>query len=169
MARHHPKSAVRARWPHRVADSGRAGGETPPGFEEFDLATASNDLIPLYQVLIEADERADAVTLARLGWILFALASKAQQAQHDALVLLMELRAAAGAVSAGEGNRASLELLRHVLSKHGWLPSPGATPLQVLATSYPPVSSRISELDASSDARWLGINNKPSLAISDCV
>ena len=128
-----------------VADSGPEGGETSK-VEESDLASVPNDLMPLYQDLIEADDRSDATTLARLGWNLFGIASKAQQAQREAVVLLMELRAAASAVSVGEGSRASLALLRHVLSKHGWLPPPNATPLQVLAAPYPPVSSRVSEL-----------------------
>jgi hypothetical protein len=147
MTRHHAEPAIPARWPQPepsrdgVADSGPGGGETSE-IEENDLAAAPNDLIPLYRILIEADDRGDAATLARVGWILFATASKAQQTQREALVLLMELRAAAGAVSAGDGSRASLALLRHVLSKHGWLPPPHATPLQVLAGSYPPVSSR---------------------------
>jgi hypothetical protein len=111
---------------------------------ENDLETAPNDLILLYPVLLEADDREDAATLAWLGWILFAIASKAQHAQREALVLLTELRAAASAVSAGEGNRASLALLRHVLSKHGWLPPPNATPLQALAASYPRNSLHVS-------------------------
>jgi hypothetical protein len=124
-----------------VADSGPEGGEKPR-VQENDLASVANDLMPLYQELIEADDRSDATTLARLGWILFGIADKAQQAQREAVVLLMELRAAAGAVSAGEGSYASLALLRHVLSKHGWLPPPDATPLQVLAASHPPISWR---------------------------
>lgn len=76
-----------------------------------------------------------------MGWILFAITSKAQHAQREALILLMELRAAASAVSAGNGSHASLALLRHVLATHGWLPPPNATPLQVLARSHPPVRS----------------------------
>jgi hypothetical protein len=88
-----------------VADGGPEGGEKPR-VQENDLASVPNDLMPLYLDLIEADDRSDATKLARLGWILFAIASKAQQAQREAVVLLMELRAAAGAVSAGEGSRA---------------------------------------------------------------
>lgn len=127
------------------ADSGPEGSKTPR-IGKNDLAAAQNDLIPLYQALIEADDRGDAVALARVGWNLFAIASKAQQARRESHVLLMELRAAAGAVSAGEGSHASLALLRHMLSKHGWMPAPNATPLQVLAACHPPVSSRACEL-----------------------
>jgi len=125
----------------RVAASEPGSGETSK-VEENDPAgpagparpaVAPNDLIPLYQALIEADDRGDAAALARVGWILFAIASKAQHAQREALILLMELRAAASAVSAGNGSHASLALLRHVLATHGWLPPPNATPLQVLA------------------------------------
>lgn len=74
------------------------------------------------------------MTLARLGWDLFTMASAAQQAHCEAVGLLAELRAAARAATAGEGSPASLALLRHVLARHGWLPPPDATPLQVLAT-----------------------------------
>lgn len=121
-----------------VVDSGPRGGgsRASVGIEEIDRAMAQNDLIPLYQILIEADDRGDALALARVGWSLFAIASKAQQAHREALAQLMELRAAAGAVSAGSGSCASLALLRHVLSKHGCLPPPNATPLQALAASY---------------------------------
>lgn len=92
-----------------------------------------DDLSALYGALIAADDRGDARSLADLAWILFMIASTGQQAQHKAADLLAELRAAASAACAGNGNPASLELLRHVLVKHGWLPEPGATPLQVLA------------------------------------
>lgn len=91
------------------------------------------DLSELCGTLIEADDRGDALTLARLAWVLFAMAETAQEAHCDAVGLLAELRAAAGAVAAGDGSPASLALLRHVLAKHGWLPPPDATPLQVLA------------------------------------
>lgn len=126
----------------RGADSGAEGGAAP-GIEENELSGAPDDLMSLYQDLIEADDRGDAAMLARLGWILFEIAGKAQYGQHEALVLLMELRAAASAVSAGDGSRASLALLRHVLSQHGWLPPPDATPLQVLAGSYPHARSGV--------------------------
>jgi hypothetical protein len=91
------------------------------------------DLSGLYGRLLEADDRGDAVTLARLCWALLTVADTAQQAEREAVGLLAELRAAAGAAAAGNGNPASLALLRHVLAKHGWLPPLGATPLQVLA------------------------------------
>jgi hypothetical protein len=83
--------------------------------------------------LIEADDRGDAVALARLGWVLFAMADTTQQAHREAVDLLAELRAGARAAAAGDGSPASLALLRHVLAKHGWLPPPDKTPLQVLA------------------------------------
>jgi hypothetical protein len=83
---------------------------------------------------MDADEQGDVQELARSGWALFAMASEAWQAHSDATDLLSELRAAARAVVAGEGSPASLALLRHVLASHGWLPSPAATPLQVLAS-----------------------------------
>jgi hypothetical protein len=93
------------------------------------------DLASLYGRLLEADDRGDAVTLARLCWALLTVADAAQQAERETAGLLAELRAAAGAAAAGagDGNPASLALLRHVLAKHGWLPPLGATPLQVLA------------------------------------
>jgi hypothetical protein len=135
--------------------AGRKEGGEIPRVEENGLASVPNDLMPLYLDLIEADDRSDATTLARLGWILFAIASEAQQAQHEAVALLMELRAAAGAVSAGEGSCASVALLRHVLSKYGWLPPPDATPLQVLAESYPPISSEHRPARPAEDDRAL--------------
>jgi hypothetical protein len=91
------------------------------------------DLSELYVRLIEADYRGDAVTLARLGWVLLARVDTTQQAYRDAVDLLAELRAAARAAAAGHGSPASLALLLHVLAKHGWLPPPDATPLQALA------------------------------------
>lgn len=151
MTRHHPESEIHARWPRpepymdAVAASGLDGGVTSR-VEENDLASVANDLMPLHQELIEAEHRSDAMTLARLGWILFGIADQAQQTQREAVVQLTELHAAARAVSAGEGSRASLALLRHVLSKHGWLPPPDATPLQVLAAPCAPVSPPISKL-----------------------
>ena len=59
-----------------------------------------------------------------LGWVLFSEASTAQDAHHEAVGLLTELRAAACAVIAGEGSPASLSLLRKVLATRGWLPPP---------------------------------------------
>jgi hypothetical protein len=97
------------------------------------LRAMPTDLSELYKPLLEADDRNDAVMLARLAWSLFSMADAAQQAYSQAVSLLDELRGAAGATSAGEGSQASLALLRHVLAKHGWLPPPDATPLQVLA------------------------------------
>jgi hypothetical protein len=115
-----------------AADSATAGSRSL--WDENDLATATpKDLIPLYRALIDADDRGDAAALARLGWTLFSIASTAQQAQRETVALLSELRAAARAASVGGESRASLALLRHVLAKHGWLPPPDATPLQVLA------------------------------------
>lgn len=97
-------------------------------------AVAPDDrLLALYRALLDADDQSDAQALASLGWQLFALASAAQQANREAAGLLDELCAGARAAVAGSGSPASLALLSHVLAKHGWLPKPGATPLQVLA------------------------------------
>ncbi len=97
-----------------------------------DSATPE-ELSALYKALISADDRGDAEALARLGWVLFTLASAAHQGHREAVGLLGELRTAARAATASDGSPASLALLRHVLAKHGWLPPPDATPLQVLA------------------------------------
>lgn len=131
------------RW-HTVgtADSpltaGRAASSTatadPASAHPDQSATVTpGDSSALYRALIDADDRSDVVMLARLGWILFTIATSAQQAHRETVGLLAELRAAASAACAGEGTPASLALLRHVLAKHGWLPQRGATPLQVLA------------------------------------
>jgi hypothetical protein len=104
---------------------------TPAGLTPAELTPA--ELSELYCSLVDADERNDAVALARIGWLLFATASAAQQAHHDSADLLSELRAAARATAAGQGSPASLAPLRHVLANHGWLPPAGATPLQMLA------------------------------------
>jgi glutathione S-transferase len=90
-------------------------------------------LSAVYPVLVEADDRGDAQALARLGWLLFEIASTAQQAHLEAAMLLDELRVAARVATAGRGGHASLAMLRAVLARHGWLPDKGATPLQVLA------------------------------------
>jgi hypothetical protein len=106
------------------------------------LATAMpDDLSALYRTLVDADDRGDALALARLGWVLFTMASTAEQAHRATADLLAELRAAASAACAGAGSPASLELLHHVLAKQGWLPQPGMTPLQVFAT--PPGMRRL--------------------------
>jgi hypothetical protein len=105
------------------------------GHSENQTVTASPDeLLELYRVLLDADDRGDTVQLARLGWTLFTMASAAQQAHCDAVDLLGELRTAARAAIAGEGSPAALALLRHVLARHGWLPPRDATPLQILAS-----------------------------------
>jgi hypothetical protein len=104
------------------------------------LSGVPKDLCGLYSALVDADDQNDTQTLARLGWVLFSQASAAQDAHHETLGLLTELRTAACAVVAGEGSPASLGLLREVLAARGWLPPPSATPLQVLAT--PPNGSR---------------------------
>lgn len=98
------------------------------------LSGMPKDLCGLYSVLLDADDRGDTQALARLGWVLFTMVSTTQEAHHEAVGLLTELRAAACAVVAGGGSPASLSLMRDVLAKRGWLPPPGATPLQVLAT-----------------------------------
>ncbi|HEY6309500.1 MAG TPA: hypothetical protein VIY52_01645 [Streptosporangiaceae bacterium] len=99
------------------------------------LSGMPKDLCGLYSALVDADDQEDTQALARLGWALFTKVSTAQEAHHEAVGLLTELRAAASAVVAGKGSPASLGLLRDVLAKRGWLPPPNATPLQVLATS----------------------------------
>jgi hypothetical protein len=91
------------------------------------------DLSELYSVLVDADDQGDAPALGRLGWTLFTMAGTAQQAYCEAAALLDELRAASRAAVAGDGSPGSLALLRHVLTRHGWLPLPNATPLQVLS------------------------------------
>jgi len=135
---HGLEMTMRTRESSRVA---QAGWKEPQRF----TMTIANDrqrpgampaepaLSGLYCGLMEADDQNDAGALARIGWILFAMASTAQQAQCETAGLLSELRAAARATAAGEGSPASLALLRHVLGKHGWLPPAGATPLQMLA------------------------------------
>lgn len=109
-------------------------GERSPKTDPIELATAASaDLSALYPALLDADDRGDTQALARIGWILFGMASSSQQAHCEAAGLLEELRHAARVAAAGAGSPASLALLRRVLAKHGWLPPPDATPLQVLA------------------------------------
>jgi hypothetical protein len=101
---------------------------------DHEAASATQEeLSELYRALLDADNRGDTVALARLGWELFTMTSAAQQAHHDAVGLLGELRTAARAAMAGAGSTASLAPLRSVLARHGWLPPRDATPLQVLA------------------------------------
>ena len=105
---------------------------------QYNHATHDAEVTPevlsgLYRALIEADDRGDAVELARTGWHLLALTSEAQDARREALDLLNELRAAARAAAVGQGSPGSIALLRHVLARHGWLPPPGSTPLHILA------------------------------------
>jgi hypothetical protein len=101
---------------------------------QADLATMSLEVFPvLYGALIDADDRSDPVALARIGWQLFSKACTAQQARRETAGMLIELRSAARVVVAGEGSPGSVALLRDVLARRGWLPPPGATPLQVLA------------------------------------
>ena len=104
------------------------------GDSETQNVTASPDeLLELYRMLLDADDRGEVAELARLGWTLFTIASSAQQAHREAVELLVELKTAARAAIAGEGSPAALALLRHVLARHGWLPPRDATPLQILA------------------------------------
>ena len=104
------------------------------------LSGMPKDLCGLYSALVDADEQGNTQALARLGWVLFTMVSTAQEARYEAVGLLTELCGAARVVVAGAGSPASLGLLRNVLAKHGWLPPPDATPLQVLAA--PPNGSR---------------------------
>ena len=119
--------------------SGRitAVGPVPPGYGENKTTktatTTPEELSELYQALMDADDRGDPEALARLGWVLFTMASVAQQAHRESAGLLGELRTAARAAIAGDGSPASLAPLRHVLASRGWLPPRDATPLQVLA------------------------------------
>jgi hypothetical protein len=87
----------------------------------------------LYQLLMDADDRSDPAALARVGWEMFSMICVAQQAHAAAVGHLSELCRAASAAVAGEGSPGSIALLRDVLARNGWLPPPGATPLQVLA------------------------------------
>jgi hypothetical protein len=125
--------------------SPRDGQSEPTVAAPEDLCALSGmpkKLCALYSALVDADDQGDAQALARLGWVLFTQAGEAQQAQDEAVGLLAELRAAACAVAAADGSPASLGLLHHVLAKHGWLPPPDATPLQMLAA--PPKEPRSS-------------------------
>lgn len=101
--------------------------------DQCALSGMPKDLCGLYSALVDADDQENTQALARLGWVLFTMVSTAQEAHHEAVDLLTELRAAACSVVAGEGSPASLGLLRYVLAKRGWLPPPNTTPLQVLA------------------------------------
>jgi hypothetical protein len=120
--------------PSGRAAVGATAGPVPRNLNQLANPTPA-DLSALYRALVDADDRQDALALARLGWVLFTVASTAEQAHRKTAALLAELQAAASATYAGAGSPASLELLRHVLAKHGWLPEPGMTPLQVFATS----------------------------------
>jgi hypothetical protein len=90
-------------------------------------------LVALYPALLDAGDRADAPALAAVGWELFEIASMAEQAHHEAAAQADELRLASRVVVAGHGSPASVALLRAVIARYGWLPTAGATPLQVLA------------------------------------
>jgi hypothetical protein len=100
-------------------------------------AVSAEDLLVLYGALMEADDHSDVPSLVRLGWHSFSMICSAQYAHSEAVGMLSELCAAARATVAGQGSPASLALLRAVLAKHGWLPPPGATPLQVIAAPAP--------------------------------
>jgi hypothetical protein len=110
----------------------------PAGGQARPATTSPEDLPVLYRVLTDADERSDPAALGRIGWQLFSMTCAAQLAHSEAVYLLSELRGAARAAVAGQGSPASLALLRHVLARHGWLPPPSATPLQVLAAPVAP-------------------------------
>jgi hypothetical protein len=87
-------------------------GTTPEAQRREELSAA-------FGKLIEADDRGDAITLARLGWTLFIMAGTAQQAHREAVDRLDDLLTAARAATAGEGSPASLAPLHHALIKHG--------------------------------------------------
>jgi hypothetical protein len=99
--------------------------------------TSPEDLLDLYRALVDADDLNDTVALACIGWQFYSMACAAHQARSEAAGLLGELCAAARAAVAGHGSPASLALLREVLARHGWLPEPGATPLQMIAAPRP--------------------------------
>jgi hypothetical protein len=109
------------------------GPVLPGGRRRLTSTVPPEDLSELYSVLVDADDQGDAPALGRLGWTLFTMASTARQAYDEAAGLLDELRAASRAAVAGDGSPGSLALLRHVLTRHGWLPLPNATPLQALS------------------------------------
>jgi hypothetical protein len=111
---------------------------------KMSAAETPEELPEFYRALMEADDRGDAMALARLGWALYTMASVAEQAHREALGLLGELRTAARAATAGHGSPASMAPLRHVLARHGWLPPHDATPLQALAA---PACAYCSSLD----------------------
>lgn len=73
-----PASAAdSARYPPRAA---------PPAYGKADAATTSAESLPaLYRALLDADDRGDAVALARIGWLLFAMTSATQQAHLEAV------------------------------------------------------------------------------------
>ncbi len=99
--------------------------------------TSPEDLLDLYRALADADDLNDTVALACIGWHFYSMACTAHQARSEVAGLLDELCAAARAAVAGHGSPASLALLREVLARHGWLPPPGATPLQMIAAPRP--------------------------------
>jgi hypothetical protein len=83
--------------------------------------------------LVDADDRDDTRALARLGWVLFDLLCRTQQAQSDAADMLEELRNVAQAVVAGSGSQASVGRVREVLAMHDWLRHPAPAPPRLLA------------------------------------
>jgi hypothetical protein len=85
--------------------------------------------------LVDADDHNDALALARLGWILFDLLCRAQQARSEAVDMLDELRVAARAMVSGDSGQASADQVRDVLARHGWLHEPAQVPARVLAGS----------------------------------
>lgn len=118
----------------------------PPAAAHTSSVQFTERLVTLYPALVNADDRADAPALAALGWELFGIASMAQQAHLEAGAQATELCVAARVVTVGRGSPASLDLLRTVLARYGWLPRADATPLQVLAASRP--SQRLFRRDA---------------------
>ncbi len=111
----------------KISDYNRAGRVSYPGPQRRE------ELSVVFGKLIDADDRGDAMALARLGWALFIMAGTAQQAERETAGLVHDLLTAARAATAGDGSPASLAPLRHLLARHGGLPSHGTTPLQVLA------------------------------------
>jgi len=119
----------------RTADRvGAVGGTSPADTSSGEPAIETpTDLSRLYVAFKDADDQGDAQALARLGWVLFAMVSTAEHGHREMAGLLGELRSAARAAVSGGGSPASMAILRHALTGHGWLPPPDATPMQMLA------------------------------------
>lgn len=107
----------------RVAGSSQGDEHIAKAITEQEAtAMTRKERCALLCALVAADDLDDAPALARLGWTLFDLLCRAQQAQCDAVETLGELRTAARAVVIGDGSHDSVRQVRDVLFQHGWLP-----------------------------------------------